>query len=113
MASFLIEVKDKQYEMEFTRDSVRKFEQAGLTVYDLQGKIYSTTDTLFLLGLQAHNSGINPNLAKKICDEAIDEFGIEEVFETLLEPFMEVFTQAGIKPAGKSLRITPKNSEAQ
>lgn len=113
MAAFNIQVGDNQYEMEFTRDSVRKFEQMGLSLTDVQGKIYSTADALFTLGLQTHNPSINPNLARKICDAAITEFGIEEVYETVIEPFMEVFTQAGNKPAGKSLRTSPKATLAE
>jgi len=111
MSSFNIQVGENQYEVEFTRDSVRKFEAMGGSIASASEKIQSTTDSLFYLGLITHNPIINPNLAQKICDRAIDEYGLMEVYETLVEPFTEVFMQAGNKPAGKTLRVTPKETE--
>lgn len=112
MASFMIEVDGNQYEMEFTRDSVRLFENLGGSVSELRSKMFNSIDLLFYTGLHIHNPDVNPNLAKKISDTAIEEFGIEEVFETVSEPFAEVFMLAGKKPAGKSLRLVPKKKPA-
>lgn len=111
MSSFNIEVGGTQYEMEFTRDSVRKFESMGGSLGTVRDKIQTTTDSLFYLGLITHDSTMNPNLAQKICDKALDENGLMDVYSTLIEPFMEVFTQAGNKPAGKTLRVVPKAAQ--
>ncbi|WP_444659392.1 hypothetical protein ACRQV7_02990 [Caproiciproducens sp. R2] len=111
MSSFNIQVGENQYEIEFTRDSVRKFEAMGGSINNAREKIQTSTDVLFYLGLITHNPTINPNLAQKICDKAIDEYGLGEVYSTLIDPFTEVFMQAGKKPAGKTLRVTPKETE--
>lgn len=105
MGSFKVSVGDKEYEIEFTRDSVRQFESMGGNIQDMQGKIYTTTDLLFYAGLIKHHPEVNPNLAKKISDAAIEEYGIDTVYAPLVEAFMEVFTSAGEKPAGKSFLV--------
>lgn len=112
MSSFNIQVGDNQYEMEFTRDSVRKFERSGGSLKTLQDQIQTTADSLFAIGIMTNNPQINPNLAEKICNEALDEYGLDEVYATVVVPFMEVFTQAGNKPAGKTLRLVPKAEKA-
>ncbi len=107
---FKINVGDRQYDMEFTRDSIRQFESMGGNITDMREKIYNSTDLMFAVGLAKHNPTINPNLAKKISDAAIDEYGIDGIYPVLAEKFMEVFSQAGTKPAGKSfLVVTPKS----
>ena len=108
MASFNIEVDGKEYEMEFTRDSVRKFEKMGGTVENLQTQYQSTVDRLFVIGIMTNNPQINPNLAAKICNKALDEYGLDEVYSTLVEPYMEVFTQGG-QGAKKHMRISQES----
>lgn len=112
MASFRVSVGEKEYEVEFTRESVRQFESMGGRVSTMRDSMFSSTDLLFYVGLSTHNSDMNPNLAKKISDVAIDEYGIIETFEALSEPFAEVFMQAGTKPAGKSFLVSPKTSKS-
>lgn len=109
MASFNIEVDGKEYEIEFTRDSVRKFEQAGGTLQNLRTQIQTTVDRLFVIGIMTDNSLINPNLAAKILEKALDEYGLAEVYATLVDPFMEVFTQGG-QDVKKHMRVSPQKS---
>lgn len=108
MASFRISVGEGIYEIEFNRDSVRTFESLGGSITTMRDKMFNSTDLLFYVGLTMHNPDMNPNLAKKISDAAISQYGIIEAFETLADPFAEVFMSAGEKPAGKTMRLVPK-----
>jgi len=110
MAEFKVLVEDKEYTLEFVRDSVRQFESLGGNIQDFQGKIYTTIDILFFCGLKKHHKEINFNLSKKISDKAIEEYGAEEIFPVLIEKFTEVMM--GAKESNKSFLVseikTPK-----
>lgn len=95
MASFDINVGDKKYTMFYDRDSIRQFENMDGKAADIQNKIVSTTDKLFYVGLRKFHSKISVAESQDICNKAIDEFGIDEVYAALVEAFSEVFTQGG------------------
>jgi hypothetical protein len=52
-----------------------------------------------------HNAGINYNLAKKISDEAVAEWGAANIYPVLAEKFTEVLTNSGTSSDGKSFLI--------
>lgn len=95
MTAFDISVGDKTYKMFYDRASVRQFEEIGGNISDMKEKMFSTTDRLFYVGLRKFNSQISFAEAQEISDKAIQEYGIEKVYEPLIGSFMEVFTQAG------------------
>ena len=95
MAEFKISINDKEYIMEYTRDSVRQFEAIGGSISGMQDKIFTSIDGLIYVGLMKHHSGINYNLAKKISDSAIEEYGAGEIYPGLAEKFTEVFMKEG------------------
>lgn len=107
MAAFDISVKGKTYKMEFTRESVRQFEQVGGTMSDLRDKLFSSTDRMFYVGLRKFHPQISFAEAQELSDAAISEHGIEEVYRVLSEKFMEVFTQGG-NSSGKSFLVNIK-----
>ena len=95
MAEFKVLVDEKEYTLEYVRDSVRQFESMGGNMQDFQGKIYTTIDILFYCGLRKHHKDISFNLSKKISDKAIEEYGIDEIYPVLIEKFTEVFMGEG------------------
>lgn len=101
MAEFRISIGDKEYVMEYTRDSVRQFEAIGGSISGMQDKIFTSIDGLIYVGLMKHHAGISYNLAKKISDQAIEEYGAQEIYPVLAEKFTEVFMQEGIRPGKK------------
>ena len=103
MAKFQIEVDGKIYDMEYNRDSVRQFEAANGTPEMLTKQYQSAADRLFVIGIMTDNTQINKNLAAKIREKAYDEYGLATVYSTLIDPFVEVFTQAGTQPGKKSM----------
>lgn len=92
MAEFKVLVDDKEYTLEYVRDSVRQFEAMGGNIQDIRNKIYTTIDILFYCGLRKHHKDISSNLSKKISDKAIAEYGSDEVYSVLVEKF-SVFLQ--------------------
>lgn len=106
MAEFKVLVDDKEYTMEYVRDSVRQFESMGGNMQDAQNKIYTTVDILFYCGLRKHHKEISLNLSKKISDKAIEEYGINEIYPVLLEKFTEVFMSEGLNENKKSFLIS-------
>lgn len=106
MAEFRISVNDKEYIMEYTRDSVRQFEAIGGSVSGMQDKIFTSIDGLIYVGLMKHQPGMNYNLAKKISDAAIEEYGATEIYPILAEKFTEVFMQEGSQGKKKSFLIS-------
>ncbi len=111
MNSFDVNVGDKTYKLFYNRDSVRKYEEIGGTLSDLQEKVFSVTDKLFFCGLQKFHPNISFAESTQISDEAIDEFGVSEVFEGLVEPFMEVFSAGGKSSSkGRKFLATPKKA---
>lgn len=106
MAEFKVLVDDKEYTMEYVRDSVRQFEAMGGSMQDAQNKIYTTVDILFYAGLRKHHKEISFNLSKKISDKAIEEYGINEIYPVLLEKFTEVFMNEGSNENKKSFLVS-------
>ena len=118
MAEFRISVNEKEYIMEYTRDSVRQFKTIGGSISGMQDKIFTSIDGLIYVELIKHQLGINYNLAKKISDAAIEEYGAGEIYPVLADKFTEVFMQDGsqqgkkksfliseIKPTKKALNL--------
>lgn len=106
MAAFDINVNNKTYKMFFDRASVRQFEEIGGNISDVKEKIFSTTDRLFYVGLRKFCPNISFAESQEISDKAIEEFGVDPVYGALLDPFMEVFTQAGNNTTtGKSFLV--------
>lgn len=81
--------------MEYTRDSVRQFEAIVGSISGMQDKIFTSIDGLIYVGLMKHHPGMNYNLAKKISDSAIEEYGASEIYPVLAEKFTEVFMKEG------------------
>ena len=106
MASFYLTVGDKEYEMEFTRDSIAKFEQAGGTISGIREKPLTTTQLLIFVGLVEHNKQIYPSLAEKIASEAIEDYGLDELYGQLSEKYMEAFMDAGNSKPKKKLVLS-------
>ena len=83
----------------------------------MQGKIFTSIDGLFYVGLMKHQPGISYNLAKKLSDAAIKEYGSSEIYPVLAEKFTEVvmkerssgqkksFLVSQIKPSKKALTL--------
>lgn len=111
MAEFRISVDDKEYVMEYTRDSVRQFEAIGGSISGMQDKIFTSIDGLMYVGLMKHHPGINYNLAKKISDSAIEEYGASEIYPVLAEKFTEVFMKEGSFGKKKSFLVSEVNSQ--
>ena len=115
MSKFEINIGEKTYEMEFTRDSARKFEELGGSIKNIQEQLYLTVDRLMFVGLITHNKNITQNLSQKITDEAIDEYGVTEIFSALSEQFVNAIMPneeaAGENPTTKKPFIVPKKSK--
>ncbi len=111
MASFMVSVGDKQYTLEFVRDSVRQFESLGGNVEDMKNKIYTTIDNLFYCGLRKHHRNINFTESKKISDQAIEEYGASEVYPILVENFSEVYL-GEVETKGKKSFLVSKVTKA-
>lgn len=109
MAEFRILVSDKEYLMEYTRNNVRQFEAIGGSISGMQDKIFTSIDELTYVGLMKHHPGINYNLAKKISDSAIEEYGASEIYPILAEKFTEVFMQEGASGKKKSFLVSEIN----
>lgn len=106
MAKFQIEVGGTTYDMEFTRDSAVEFESAGGTLENMRSQIYLTATRLFVIGLMTPKDNLmNKNLAAKVLEKALDEYGVAEVYATVADPFLEVFMQAGTSTGKKSMRV--------
>lgn len=113
MASFDVLVDGKTYKMFFDRASIRQFEEIGGKLTDMREKMYSTADKLMYVGMRKFHPQISPAEAFEISDKAIAEYGIESVYESLIGPFMEVFTQAGSNSTpGKSFIVGKSPSKA-
>ena len=106
MAEFKVLVDDKEYILEYVRDSVRQFEAMGENIQDIRNKIYTTIDILFYCGLRKHHKDISLNLSKKISDKAIEEYGSDEVYSVLVEKFSEVYIGENDKENRKSFLIS-------
>lgn len=106
MASFFLTVGDNEYELEYTRDSIAKFEQSGGTLSGIREKPFTTTKLLIFVGLLEHNKQIYPTLADKIADEAIDEYGLDDLYGQLSEKYMEAFTDADSSVPKKKLILS-------
>lgn len=106
MAEFKVLVDEKEYTLEYVRDSVRQFESMGGSTQDIQNKLYSSVDILFYCGLRKHHKEISPNLSKKISDKAIEEYGIEEVYSVLVERFSSVYMGEGSSENKKSFLVS-------
>lgn len=116
MSVFYLSVGDKEYEMEYTRDSARKFEAIGYSITEMGKKIFTSIDGLVFVGLLEHNPGMNSNLAKKIVDSALEEYELADLYTSLSEKFAEVFTGAGTTAKKKKeLKLTaaPKSKVAK
>ena len=105
MAEFKVLIDEKEYTLEYVRDSVRQFEAMGGNMQDIQNKVYTSVDLLFYCGLRKHHKEISPNLSKKISDKAIEEYGIEKVYPVLVEKFSSVYMGEGNKENKKSFLI--------
>lgn len=101
MSVFYLPVGDKEYKMEFTRDSVRQFEAAGYSVAKMSEKIYTSIDGLMYVGLMGSTPGMNPGLAKKITDSALSEYDVFDLYTALTEEFAKVFMNGDDKPRKK------------
>lgn len=110
MAEFRISVGDKEYTMEYTRDSIRQFEAMGGSFSGLQEKTVTSIDWLMNVGLMKHHPGIGYKLARKIADEAVEEYGISAVLEVLVDKFSEVFMQEGASEGKKSFLVSEMKS---
>ena len=95
MAEFKVLIDDKEYTLEYTRDSVRQFEALGGSIQSMQEKIFTSIDNLFYVGLLKHHKGISYSLAKKIADEAVYEWGVSNIYPVLAERFTEILTHEG------------------
>ena len=106
MAEFKVLVDDKEYTLEYVRDSVRQFEAIGGNIQDIRNKIYTTIDILFYCGLRKHHKEISLNLSKKISDKAVEEYGADEVYSVLVEKFSEVYIGEENKEGAKSFLVS-------
>lgn len=111
MAAFYIEVAGKQYELEYTREAFAQFERMGFSINEFNDPHpYTVGPVLLYVGLRTHDMSMNPNLAGKIFDTAVDEFGVKEVYESLATEFLTAFTAEGgnrNKKSNKSLIVKP------
>lgn len=112
MTAFDVNVENKTYKMFFDRGSVRQYEEMGGQLTDMKEKMFSTTDRLFYVGLRRFHPNISPAEAAEISDKAIEEFGIESVYEALINPFMEVFTQGGSNASTGKKFLVSKSPKA-
>lgn len=112
MTAFDINVGDKTYKMFFNRDSVRQYEEMGGQLTDMKEKMFITTDRLFYVGLRKFNPHISPAEATEISDKAVQEFGIESVYEPLVNAFMEVFTSGGNNSSTGKKFLATKSQKA-
>lgn len=107
MAKFYLQIGEKSYEMEYTRDSARQFESAGYSIPAMGEKIFTSIDGLMFVGLIQHNPKMNLNLARKITDSALAEYDTGELYAALSEKFAEVFMNAEKSAKKKTLKLLP------
>lgn len=76
METMIIEIKEKEYKLGYkSREGVKKAEELGLNLSELEAKPLSTTDKLFYTALLANHSDITENEASELIQEYINEGG--------------------------------------
>lgn len=76
MEIMLIEIEEKEYKLGFkTRTDVKRAEELGLNLSEIEAKPVSVTAKLFYTGLLANQPSITEDEADKLLDKYVDEGG--------------------------------------
>ena len=88
MRKCTINIKDKDYDIVLTRDSVKWLESKGFSIEDFDKRPITYFDILWQCGFLANHADVNPNLAEKLMKSYEDEGGdVTEVIRFLVEEY--------------------------
>lgn len=80
--------KDKDYTLEYNRDSVRQMEAQGFSIIDIDSKPLTTISTLFAGAFLMHHRNVATN--RNLCDEIYRSFSRrDELIAALVEMYQE------------------------
>lgn len=109
---FILSISDDDYTFEFTRDSIRLYEQAGGSMSDMREKMMTSIDCMVFAGLAKHHR-VSLALAKSIADKAVDEYGLAEFFYAIADKFLSVFTNGVVETPKKVVEFRNPNLEGK
>ena len=76
MRKLLLKIKDKEFTLEYNRESIKWLESAGFNVEEFTKKPVTYREILWQsLFIKNHNNTVNPNLALKLMDTYAEEKG--------------------------------------
>lgn len=107
MRKCTINIKDKDYDITLTRDSVKWLESRGFSIEDFDKKPITYYDILWQSGFIANHSEVNPNLAEKLMKGYEEEDGdVTEVIRFLIEEytnFIDALADTNLKKKKKAI----------
>ena len=87
---------DKEYTLEFNRQSLVEMEKLGFSFNDIGDKVV-TSATLMMYGALQKNHKSTMNVAEQVLDEMLLEYPLDDILTNLTEMITEVFQSGGKK----------------
>lgn len=75
MRKYTVNIKDKEYDLALTRDSIKWLGNYGFDLENFGNKIINNIDLLWCAGFMAYHKDVNPNLAMKLMESYKEEDG--------------------------------------
>lgn len=85
MAHISIEVGDKTYTLEYTRDALVKIEKQGFSLGGYTDKVFTSMELMFWGSLMKHHKGISLQASNLILDQVLKEYELETIVSSLNE----------------------------
>ena len=102
-----ITIKDKEYSIQISRESVVWLESAGFAVEDFYKKPLTSVELLWTAGFIMNHSEVNPNLALKLMDSYQEEGGdVAEIARFVLDEYQSFINALSDTKSKKKAKIT-------
>lgn len=102
-----INIKDKDYTIEITRDSIVWLENAGFNIENFEKKPLVTIELLWAAGFIQNHKDVNPSLALKLMDSYKEEGGdVSEVARFVLDEYQSFINALSDTNSKKKATIT-------
>lgn len=102
-----ITIKDKEYTIQMSRESVTWLEGAGFAAEDFYRKPLTSIELLWTAGFIMNHSEVNPNLALKLMDSYKEEGGdVSEIARFVLDEYQSFINALSVTKSKKKVTIT-------
>lgn len=95
MKKITLNINEKEYIIEFNRQSLVMMEAEGFSLSKIEDKLITSMELMVYGGLTLHQPNIKWKEAIEVMDYLLAEYEMKDILETLSEMVNDVFPQVG------------------